>query len=614
MENSLTFGTLFGNAPPPRPGGEVFRIAYFADLTGRANRGELDSSDDIAARKPIKIEFDSIDEVLEELQPRLRLPLAQGRAVAEFEFSELEAFDADRVFDSWSLLEEVQGIRRRIERSLEKAAAWIKGWHETELESTDNSACSRAVTIPAAETLDELAGLEGRTTAGEEADELSASELMETICGALLRGPARERQLSSEKLLAAADECVNVAARTVLHHPDFQALEGVWRELDWLLRRVDKGGRVQVLLFDVSAEEFAADLARSEDLAETGLYRLLVGKLLEGKSPQPPSLIIGRYEFDYCPAHAALLGRIANICERLNAPFLSAMSPQLLEDNFKAKDDDRLAAWNELRALTASAYLALALPGFLLRMPYGKQGRSTEKFELEEVDPGNVAASLLWGNAGTFCSALVASAFLKDAKWEFDPNAHRVVDKVPLYISRDDDGEAISQATQVRFALSVANNVGKLGLVPLAGVKDRDSIQVSQLRSLGAGDARLRGAWSGSSATSSSSAPQPSETPVSVSAEPAVSSSASTSSSGIDPELAALLGDTPSTSFGSSDSGIDPELAALLGESPSTSSSSSDSGLDPELAALLGESTSDNPPKKDDDDGLDPELKALLGE
>jgi type VI secretion system protein ImpC len=620
MDNALTFGTLFGSPPPPQPAGPVFRIALFADWSGRANRGALDSPDEIAARKPIKIEFDTIDEVVEGLNPKLRLPLANSRAAAEFEFTDLESFDADRVFQSWPLLEEVQGIRRRIERSAEKAAAWIRGWAETGDEVQEALARSRAVAIPTAESLDQLASTEGRPSVPGNSDEASASELMEAICSPLLRGPARDRQLSSEKLLAAAAECSNVAARTVLHHPDFQALEGAWRELDWLLRRVDKGGRVQVMLFDVSAEEFAADLARTDDLAESGVYRLLVGRLLEGSKPLPPNLVVGRYEFDYCPMHAALLGRIGTICERLNAPFLSGMSSQLLDEGFKVKDDDRLAAWNELRALPSSAYLALALPGFLVRMPYGAQGRSTENFELEEVDRSNVAGSLLWGNAGTFCAALLAGAYQKEAKWDFDPNAHRVLDKIPLYVGRDDDDEPLAISTELRFALSVANTVGKLGLIPLQAVKDRDAVQVPQLRSLNSADARLRGAWlSGAGSTPATpSAPSPPTEGARYDA-PAVTSevagggpSAAADSSGLDPELAALLGETPSSPPGSSDSGLDPELAALLGETTPAAAESSQSELDPELAALLSGSTEDSSTKKDDDDGLDPELKALL--
>lgn len=615
MENSLSFGTLIGAPPARGPAGQTFRIILLGDFTGRANRGELDGADEIARRKPVRVEFDSLGEALEELSPRLRIPIAGGRSVVELEFSELDDFDADHLFGACSLLEEAQGIRRRIERSVEKAVAWIKGWPEPDDEDARGHDSSRAVDIPRVESIDELASLSAAATVSENAEKLSDSELLELICAPILRGPAREKQPSRDKLLAAAAECSHAAARQILHQPDFQALEGAWRELDWLLRRVDKGGQVQVLLVDLSAEEFAADLARGDDLTETGLYRLLVGKLLEGTKPQPPQLVVGRFVFDYCASHAALLGRMGKICERLNAPFLAGAAARLLDEGFKLKEDERLSAWNEMRGLPSAAFVGLALPGFLLRLPYGANGRSTEKFELEEIDSQNVRGSLLWGNAGAFCSALLASGYLKEAKWDFDPNAHRVLDKQPLYVGRDEDGDPLAIATEVQASLSSAATAGKLGLIPLVAVKDRDSIQVSQVRSLCAADPRLCGAWAAASSSSASlSASSPAAAPTARAAETPPASTVSSDSGGLDPELAALLGESTPAAPASSETGLDPELAALLGESPAPqpAPANSDSGLDPELAALLGEVSP--PAAKTDNDDLDPELRALLGE
>lgn len=613
MENSLSFGAQIGVPPAPGPTGQTFRIVVLGDFSGRANRGELDGADEIARRKPLRVEFDTLGEVLEELAPRLRIPIAGGRSVVELEFSGLDAFDADHLFGSCSLLEEAQGIRRRIERSVEKAVAWIKGWPEPEEDASPRQPPSRAVEVPRVEGLEELASLTGRATAPDDVDNLSDSELLEVICAPILRGPAREKQPSRDKLLAAAAECSHAAARQILHHPDFQALEGAWRELEWLLRRVERGGLIQVLFVDLSAEEFASDLARGDDLTETGLYRLLVGKLLEGAKPQPPQLIVGRYVFDYSPAHAAILGRMGKISERLNAPFLSGMAARLLDDGFKLKEDERLSAWNEMRGLPSSAFVGLALPGFLLRMPYGANGRSTDKFELEEVDAGNVQGSLLWGNAGTLCAALLGSGYLKEVKWDFDPNAHRVLDKQPLYVGRDADGDPLVITTEVQPSLPSATTAVKLGLIPLVAVKDRDSIQVSQIRGLRAADTRLCGAWA---AASASSAPAAASTaaaaaPPARAAEAPATSAASSDIGGLDPELAALLGESTPAAAPAASSGLDPELAALLGESPAPAPASTDSGLDPELAALLGDVSS--PPATKDDD-LDPELKALLGE
>ena len=64
--------------------------------------------------------------------------------------------------------------------------------------------------------------------------------------------------------------------RRVLHHPDFQAAEAIWRGVEFLVRRIETGARMEIVLYDVSAEEFAADLAATDALEETGLYGMLV--------------------------------------------------------------------------------------------------------------------------------------------------------------------------------------------------------------------------------------------------------------------------------------------------------------------------------------------------
>jgi type VI secretion system protein ImpC len=597
MQNSLSFGTAIGAPVLKRPPGKAFRIAILGDFSGRANRGELDGAKSIAARKPIKIEFDSIDDDLEEMAPRLRLPIAGGKSSVEIEFSSLDSFDADELFERVSLLDDVQGLGRRFERAWDKALALCRGWPEPD-EPEDMSHASRAVVIPRADSLSELKSPDAQATVPDDAQQLSGDALLAALCAPAMHGPVNDEKPAKKTVLAAAGECTNAAARSFMHHPDFQALEGTWRELDWLLRRVEKGNQVKVVLIDLSAEEFAADLSTDDDLQTTGLYKLLVEKTAEGANPEPWSLVVGRYEFDYCRGHAELLGRMSRICERLNAPFLSAISPRLLDEEFKPrKDEELLAVWNQLRELTSSAYVGLALPGFLLRMPYGKSGRSCEKFDFEEFDRANNPGCFLWGNPALFCGALLVGGFLKEGKWAFDPNAHRVLDKLPLFVYRDEDDEAVSVATQRRFPLSAAETVGRLGLIPLQAVKGGDSIQVSQLRPLHASSPRICGAWAAGPAAPAAGAAAAGKEPDRVEAAAAPTA----------PPAAAETAPM--------DSGLDPELAALLGESspapPAAPPAADSSGLDPELAALLGETPASPPPA---DDGLDPELRALLGE
>ena len=99
--------------------------------------------------------------------------------------------------------------------------------------------------------------------------------------------------------------------------------------MDMILRRIETGPSLQVLLVDVSAEEFAADLSGASDLSETGLYSMLVDKPSQDKNGGV-SLILGLYQFEPTPPHAELLGRMAKIAKLANAPFITSINARRL--------------------------------------------------------------------------------------------------------------------------------------------------------------------------------------------------------------------------------------------------------------------------------------------
>ena len=119
--------------------------------------------------------------------------------------------------------------------------------------------------------------------------------------------------------------------RRVLHHPDFQATEALWRSLDLMLRNLETGGNLKVVLFDLTAEELAADLSATESLEETGLYKLLVEKPAQDAQQGAFSAIVANFTFEKTPPHAELLGRIAKIAAAAGAPFIANIGAQALE-------------------------------------------------------------------------------------------------------------------------------------------------------------------------------------------------------------------------------------------------------------------------------------------
>merc|ERR1711969_112533 len=169
------------------------------------------------------------------------------------------------------------------------------------------------------------------------------------------------------------------------------------------------------MLYDVSAEEIAADLAAAEDLADSGLVQLLTGPPLDEETGRGGySGMIGLYTFEETPVHAQILGRVARVAAHVDAPFVAAISPAFLE----TKKDDRhplvAEAWDTLRAMPEAAYLALAAPRFMLRRPYGAKTEPTYEFDFEEFTMAEGLKGLLWANPVVLVTILMAQSFRRN--------------------------------------------------------------------------------------------------------------------------------------------------------------------------------------------------------
>ncbi len=274
---------------------------------------------------------------------------------------------------------------------------------------------------------------------------------------------------------ASDDDEKSALMNSVLHHPDFQALESAWRGLDWLLGRAAKGGYVEVVLLDISLAELAADVTAADDLSESGLYQLLIDKGMRGPKGQPWALWVGNYSFDFTGQHAELLGRVAKIAAQANAPFLSTVNPQVLKKDF-ALPADAAPAWQALRELPEAALLGLAVPRFLLRLPYGENTKSIDKFSYEEMSLPPDFSHYLWANPALGCATLVALAFQKQG-WSCKPGAVLDLENLPIHVYTVDDEQEVTLA-EAWLVCPQTEKLVKQGIMPFLCVRDKGAMQL----------------------------------------------------------------------------------------------------------------------------------------
>jgi type VI secretion system protein ImpC len=579
---SPNFGSLDAAAPtwaPKRP----VRIAVLGDFSAGAASGRLETGSDLAARKLIPVEFDNLEDTLARLGVKLSLPIGDGGAGVEVEFNDLDAFHPDQLYRELGVFKALADLRKRLNNTatFAKAAAEVQSWAGGGKKRVSRGGKRRSRSgAPAADAkLSDFARLVGLPP--EVVTDGPADALLRSIVGPfVVKAPDPKR----DALVTNVDSALSDAMRAVLHQSEFQNLESLWRGMDMLLRRIETGPQLQVLLVDVSAEEFAADLSSVDDLSETGLYSMLVDKPSHEKNGGL-SLICGLYQFEPTPPHAELLGRMAKIAAHAGAPFVTAMSSDALLDRKKAPHPLIAQALSELRGLAEGSHLALMSPRFMLRHPYGKRSDPISAFAFEEFTAADGLRGMLWGHPAILAACLLAAPTGKTLS----------IGDLPFYYFNDADGDQVAlPCTERLINADTAARLRQLGIGALMAHKGQPELRVFGLDTVTGVALALQGLGKPVARVGVTTSIQTRMSPREEALAKAKSDDGDADSSSDD----LSSDDTSSSSDDSGDGGLD-DLLASLGGDDASSDTSSDSG------------SSDDAPASDEGE-MDPELAALL--
>ena len=492
MPNEFNLGRLSsgGSAAVPKKN-RKFRLAVLGDFSARASRGERETGDALTQRKPLKVEADNVDAFLARLSPTLQLTLP-GSGTVELEFASMEDFHPDALYDKLDIFSDLSGLRQRLKSAstFDKAAAELRAIGlQAPPEAPTVPVVARGAVIDADATLDDFLNAIDRTAGNaEEADPKTSLDAF--LRGVLAPYVSKNKNPQQEQFVAVADEAISAMMREVLHHPDFQALESAWRSLAFLASRLDTDETLQVTMLDLSAEEFAADLAADG----SALGRLLVEAPAEDERAGPFSAVVGCYIFERTPTHADLLGRLAKIVAQVPAPFIASVPAHALDGKPEDLAPEIRDAWDALRALPEAAYLALGLPRFMLRLPYGKKTEPIESFKFEEFTPQVGLKAMLWANPAVAVGLLLAQTFRQQGD-AMRPGALMGIEELPYYTYTDADGDQTAlPCTEHFLTTSVSEGIASQGFLPLLAVKNSPEVRVGAFRSLGGGGS-LAGWW-----------------------------------------------------------------------------------------------------------------------
>ena len=507
-----------------------FRVLLIGDWSGRRNRGLSASSEELKAWRPLLVDRDNLDQLIARLGVKLHIPLtSDGSQSLTVSFNQLDDFHPDRLFSELEIFDRLRRTRAKLSnpKTFAESAVEVREWSEpARVESTSSSTPEAPPEEPglAASPLDEnlldqilAGGSKASSTKLSKPTEEVSPEIAELAKAAVKPYLVPDIEPDQDQLIEAVDKRIAGNMKAILHHPDFQALESAWRALDFLVMRLETGTDLKLYLLDISFDEFKADMDSHEDFRSTALYKLLVEQTVGTSGGIPWAVIAGNFIFDFVSVPRAvatgsttdsgLIKIISLIAEEAGAPFIAGTTPHLLGCESLAAtpdpDDWRLPLaseveerWKNLISFPSAAYVGLALPRFLLRLPYGKETDPTEEFDFEELGADDSISarheSYLWANPAFAVAYLLAKGFSKNG-WDFRPSDALEIEGLPLHIFERNGESEIKPCAEVLLTVRAAKEIIDRGLMPLLSMKDSDTIRLGMFQSIGG--TRLRGRW-----------------------------------------------------------------------------------------------------------------------
>ena len=502
-----------------RTSGTTFRVALLGDWSGRSNRGLLASGSELARWRPWLVDRDNLDELMTRLGVRLRLPVGgAGTSKLALDFNRIEDFHPDRIFEHAELFQTLRETRARLSnpKTFAEAAREVRRWAdlpEPEPRSSkpdqEQDAAAGAANLSGGCLLDQVLEMsDERATPAPRAQADSLSPDIRSLVQEAVRPYLLPDESEQESLIAALDKAVGEEMRAILHNPDFQALEAAWRALDFLVSRLETGTQMKLYLLDISRDELQADLVADGTIQATGIYKLLVESTVETFGGEPWAMLAGNYVFDFTATDAELLKRLSIIANDATAPFVAAATSPVVgcesllatpdpEDWQFVPDAATELAWEELRRLSTARYLGLALPRFLLRLPYGGDTEPTEEFSFEEL-PESIGPRhdwYLWANPVFAVAYLLAQAYLQTG-WDLRPGELQEIDGLPIHVYEQDGETHIKPCAEVLMTMRAAEKIIERGPMPLLTMKETGTVRLGMFQSLALPATRLAGRWS----------------------------------------------------------------------------------------------------------------------
>jgi len=345
----------------------------------------------------------------------------------------------------------------------------------------------------AAAEAQEVSLLDQVLSATKQTERSRAEELMKTLVDQALAGVVSFDKNVTKTINAtikAIDEKLSTQLAAVMHHPNFQKLEGTWRGLNYLVMNSETSAMLKIKVLNVPKRELFNDVDKAVEFDQSQIFKKLYENEFGTPGGEPYGALIGDYEFINHPEDIDLLGKMSNVAAAAFCPFISAAAPKLMgfdswQELTKPRDLEKIflsieyTKWKSFRDSEDSRFVSLVMPRVLARMPYGADTKPIEEFGYEEVDASKPVPhdDFTWMNAAYVMGTKMTDAF---AKYGFctairGAEGGGKVEGLPAFIFTSDDGDKdLKCPSEIGITDRREAELSKLGFLPLCHYKNTD--------------------------------------------------------------------------------------------------------------------------------------------
>ena len=305
-----------------------------------------------------------------------------------------------------------------------------------------------------------------------------------------LKSPPKESTIIPFLLrrIAEIDELLTAQINEILHNSDFQALEGSWRGLNYLVMNTETSTRLKIKVLNSPLKDVRDDLTKAIEFDQSALFKKIYEEEYGTFGGTPYSCLVGDYYFSNHPQDIQFLEYTSGLAAAAHTPFLSAVSPlffnldsfedlPLPRDLSKLFESPDYIKWNSFRNTEDSRYVSLLLPKILMRLPYGPNTLPVVEFNFTENVGVGDTTKFCWGNPAYALAQRITNAFALYS-WTAairGVEGGGIVEGLPTYVFKTSEGDmTVKCPTEVALTDRREKELSDLGFISICYCKGSD--------------------------------------------------------------------------------------------------------------------------------------------